>query len=120
MDPRDEDVRQAVRTGAAIEYPESDGEPMGETDTHVEVMLDLLPLLKDHFRGRDDVYVAGDNFIYYREGDPRTVVSPDLYVVFGVKPGLRRTFKVWEEDGHTPAFVLHAYQRAVQRHAANE
>lgn len=102
-----------ARPGAAQDqrldfYPESDGKPMGESDAHVEELADWsLAVLKDHFEPRQDrVYVAGNNFLFYREGDRRAVVSPDVYVVKGVPQRLRRSFKVWEEGGARPEFVL--------------
>lgn len=36
------------------------------------------------------MYVAGDNFFYHEEGNPRAVISPDVYVVRGVPKHLRR------------------------------
>ena len=42
-----------------IEYPESDGEPMAETDDHRDELAELVFTLKDHFRGQGDVYVSG-------------------------------------------------------------
>jgi Uma2 family endonuclease len=32
--------------------------------------------------------------------------SPDVFVVFGVSPRFRRSYKTWQENGKTPAFVL--------------
>lgn len=64
-----------------VEYPESDGKPMAETGIHVEELLNLLSSLIDRYQGVPDVYVAGNNFFYYVEGNPRYAVSPDVYVV---------------------------------------
>ena len=36
-------------------------------------------------RGRADVYVGSNNFLYYERGNPRAVVSPDVYVVVGAR-----------------------------------
>jgi Uma2 family endonuclease len=90
---------------AQVRYPESDGEPMAETDVHREQMLYLIEALKDHYRDRDDVYVAGNLFVYYEEGNPQAVLAPDVFVVFGVPDKRRRTYKVWEE-GQTPDVVF--------------
>lgn len=49
-----------------------------------------------------DVYVWGNLFLYYREGDPRACVAPDVFLIRGVgkrKENPRRTYKLWEEDG---------------------
>ncbi|MGE0706541.1 MAG: Uma2 family endonuclease [Planctomycetota bacterium] len=110
---RDRSLRETV------EYPESDGQPMGETDLHVHALVDALQLLSDHFAARDDVYVGANNFLYWTEGDPSCCVSPDTYVVFGVPPGRRRVFKTWVE-GRTPAFVLEITSRKTRRNDQRE
>lgn len=88
-----------------VHYPESDGKPMAETDVHRREMFDLIGALDDRFRDDPDVYVAGNLFLYYVEGDPRKVVAPDVFVVKGVPKGNRRTYKLWEE-GHVPCLVI--------------
>ena len=93
-----------------VEYPESDGEPMAETDVHRDEMLALIDALKWRFRKEPDVYVAGNNFVYYEEGTPKAVFSPDVYVVRGVPKGQRRTFKLWQER-HAPCFVMELSSR---------
>ena len=78
-----------------IEYPESDGEPMGETDLHRDWMTRIIDLLKQRYRGQR-VYVSGNLLVYYEEGDPTKHVAPDAFVVLECSPHRRRTFKVWE------------------------
>ncbi|HLX62510.1 MAG TPA: Uma2 family endonuclease [Planctomycetota bacterium] len=80
-----------------IEYPFSDGKPVAETDIHFDAIAALNALLKRFFKGRDDVYVASNNLIYYTEGDIGDRFSPDVYVVLGVKNYLRRTYLIWAE-----------------------
>ena len=48
-------------------YPESDGQPMGETGFHVNALLLLFQALRYYLAsiGRTDSYVAGDMFLYY-------------------------------------------------------
>ena len=41
-----------------IEYPESDGQPMGETDKHIQLMLDLRFVLDEFFRTTERVSTA--------------------------------------------------------------
>jgi Uma2 family endonuclease len=89
-----------------IVYPERDGKPMGETDRHVYCITNSISALAWHFAGRDDVYVAGNNFIYFEEGNPRACVSPDTYVVFGVPSGLRDTYFTWLNGDHLPGLVI--------------
>jgi hypothetical protein len=45
-------------------------------------------------------------FLYFVEGDPRSVVSPDVFVVKGVPKTVRRVYKFWEEGGRGPCFVI--------------
>jgi Uma2 family endonuclease len=97
-----------------VEYPESDGQPVAETDVHRDAMFDLIERLRLRYRDRDDVYVSGDNFVYFEEGNRRAVVSPDVYVVFGVPRGLRRVYKVWEE-GQPPTVVFELTSRSTRR-----
>lgn len=87
-----------------IEYPESDGKPMAESDVHLEVMLALIQGLRDHFSQTPDVYVAGNLLLYYEEGK-RSSVAPDVFVVRGVSNHKRDTYLLWRE-GQAPCFVL--------------
>jgi Uma2 family endonuclease len=88
-----------------IYYPESDGQPMAETDLHRDEMFDLIQALKRRYRDTADVYVTGNLFLYYAQGDPRAVVAPDVFLVKGVAKGQRRTYKLWEE-GRVPSLVI--------------
>ncbi len=98
-------MQKKLQAAPTIVYPESDGEPMAETDVHRDLMTDWIQMLKYHYRNKNDVYVSGNIFMYYVEGDPRHSVSPDVFVVFGVEKKRRRTYLTWEE-GSTPDFVL--------------
>ena len=81
-----------------IEYPESDGQPIGETDFHITATLLLLQMLRDHFGSHPQVYVASDLRFYYELGNPRAVKAPDILVVKGVGKHKRRVYKLWEES----------------------
>ena len=96
-----------------IEYPESDGVPMGETDLHIDETIDAREALKNQFRSDPTAYVAGNNLIYYEEGNPAARFSPDVYVVFGVPKRKRRIYKLWEEKV-PPAFVLEVTSRGTR------
>ena len=88
-----------------VDYPESDGEPMAESDLHRDEMVALIEGLKGRYADRQDVYVAGNLFVYYEKGNRAAVFAPDAMVVFGVEKKRRRTYKLWLE-GRVPAFVL--------------
>ena len=88
-----------------VEYPYSDGQPIAESDVHRKEMLDLIAALDRRYREEPEVYVAGNLFLYYRKGDPRSVVAPDVFLVRGVPKGDRKVFKLWEE-GRAPSLVI--------------
>jgi Uma2 family endonuclease len=98
-----------------IYYPESDGEPMAETDVHINTLIYLREALRDHFRDNPQVYVAGNLFLYYEEGDIRQVVAPDVFVVKGVPKGDRRTYQLWEEDDKGPQVVFEVSSRSTRK-----
>lgn len=88
-----------------VEYPYSDGQPMAESDLHRDEMVDLIKALQRRYQDQSDVYVAGNLFLYYRRGDPRSVVAPDVFLVRGVPNHQRKTYKLWEE-GRVPSLVI--------------
>ncbi|MDE0483572.1 MAG: Uma2 family endonuclease [Candidatus Poribacteria bacterium] len=77
-------MQKRIQSAPTIVYPESDGKPMAETDTHRDLMIDFIQMLKHHYRDDADVYVSGNLLIYYEKGNPRKSISPDVFVVFGV------------------------------------
>jgi Uma2 family endonuclease len=102
-----------------IYYPESDGEPMAETELHLDEMVYVWQSLKKRFRAQPDVFVGANLFLYYRKGDPAAVVAPDGFVVKGVPKRLpgnrkRRTYRLWEE-GQAPCFVLETTSASTRR-----
>jgi len=78
---------------------------MAETELHQEEMVDLITGLRRRYRETPDVYVAGNLFFYYVQGDPRAVVAPDVFLVQGVSKQRRRIYKLWEE-GEVPSLVI--------------
>jgi Uma2 family endonuclease len=67
-----------------VDYPETDGQPMTESDATRDYLVYCVEALRNHFQSRRNVYVSGNLFIYYRKGDPKSVISPDVFVIFGV------------------------------------
>ena len=83
---------------AEIDYPSSDGKPMAETPLHMAVMWTIIQTLIEWFDADPNVYVWGNMFLYYVEGDITKNVSPDVMIVKGVdKHKDRDVFKTWEE-----------------------
>ncbi len=90
-----------------IYYPTGDGKPMAEDVLHRKQMAYGCDALEYHFASRPDVCVAGNDFLYYEEGNPQARVSPDCYVAFGVEPKtIRHFYKIWEENGIAPAVIF--------------
>lgn len=78
-------------------YPETDGEPMAETDKHRDLLMELIEGLKRFYSEDAEVYVTGNIMFYYMEGIPEECVAPDVMVCFGIPKGDRRIYKLWEE-----------------------
>lgn len=89
-----------------ILYPETDGEPMAESDPARDYLIYGVESLKNYFREREGVYVSGNLYLYYEQGVRDAVVSPDVFVIFGVEDRPRISYKVWEEENRTPDWVL--------------
>ena len=90
---------------AAVDYPDADGQPVAETDFQRKPLWHAYDTLARRYRGRNNVYVSSNLFVYYEEGNPRAVVAPDVFVVFGAPDHDRRSYKLWEEP-KAPDFVL--------------
>ncbi len=96
-----------------IEYPESDGQPMGETDKHILLMMNLRFVLDEFFRTIERVYVGSNLMCYYVEGNPTKSISPDVFVVRGAEKGERRVYKFWEEPA--PQVVIELSSRKTRK-----
>jgi Uma2 family endonuclease len=88
-----------------VDYPDSDGRPMAESDFQREPLMYAVESLRIHFRDRPDVYVSGNMFVYYEQGNPKAVVAPDVFVVMGAPSHDRASYKPWQEP-KAPDFVL--------------
>ncbi|MEM8505737.1 MAG: Uma2 family endonuclease, partial [Cyanobacteria bacterium P01_D01_bin.1] len=74
-----------------------------------------VEVLRLYFQSRRQIYVSGNLFIYYEQGNPKAVVSPDVFVIFGVSPRQRKSYKTWQEDGKLPSFVLEITSGSTKR-----
>ena len=89
-----------------IDYPTTDGKPLGETEVHRDDMMDLIETLKHRFADVDDFYVSGNLLLYYIEGDKHRHVSPDVFVVRGVPKTPKRDYYLLWEEGHEPDLAI--------------
>jgi Uma2 family endonuclease len=91
------DPHHPPATAEEVFYPASDGEPMAETEVHLLLMVSLIVSLRNYFAGRR-VYVIGNMFLYYEEGNPKARKAPDIMIIKGVDPTVRRrSFHMWRE-----------------------
>src|SRR5487761_169039 len=91
---------------ADIEYPTGDGRPVGETPIHRDNLLIGVKTLERHFVNEPMVYVSGNMFVYYEQGNSRKHVSPDVFIALGVpKDTPRDAYFIWRER-HGLDFVV--------------
>lgn len=104
---------------AEIYYPESDripltdGRPTVETDTHRDLVADLIHALRERFRDDAQVYVTGNLLVHCEEGNPQTCVVPDVLVARGVQDHPRGVYNVWEE-GKGPDLVIEVTSKSTK------
>lgn len=98
--------------GGEMYYPESDGQPMAETDVHANLLIYLKKALEIFFAERENVYVTGNIMFYYVEGDPTQFISPDVMICFGVPKKDRTSYKTWEEEDISPSVVIEISSRS--------
>ena len=102
---------QAVNGGALrrtpgpdeLRLPSCEEEPVSQNSRQLAVITEGVGSLRLHWRGQQDIYVGGDQFVYWdRERPP---AAPDVFVAFGVSNRHRSSYVAWEE-GKPPDFVL--------------
>ena len=98
------------------EYPVTDGKPMAENTWQAATMRYAGDALAIHFRGR--AFVATDLLVYYRKDDKGATVAPDVMVVLGVDGSHCRTYRIWDEAGRAPDFVLEVISSTTQENDA--
>jgi hypothetical protein len=65
----------AIALSQPLDYPESDGRPMAETQVQGQAVLDLIHTLGRRYADVPDVYVWGNLLLYYVEGNPAALCS---------------------------------------------
>ncbi len=96
-----------------IVYPSSDGEPLAETSIHLDVIIAIVVSLRQYLGDR--AIVLSNQFLYYAQGYPRLRVAPDGMVIFGVPPGARDNYKIWQE-GAIPSVVFEITSAGTRNH----
>jgi Uma2 family endonuclease len=90
----------------AVEYPDSDGEPMADNTLQFRWIVTIQGGLDALFAQNPDVFVAGDLLWYPVQGKPTVRQAPDVMVAFGRPKGYRGSYRQWEEDGIPPQVVF--------------
>jgi hypothetical protein len=103
----------AFEADGPVYYPTSDGRPMAETDLHRDEIVDGIETLRMFFAGQR-VYVSGNILLYYKPGNKRRHVSPDLLVAKGLSPTRRDYYLLWEE-GKPPDVVVEYTSESTQQ-----
>jgi Uma2 family endonuclease len=94
-------------------YPVSDGEPLAETYDHLYAIIVILEVLRQYLTGQQATVLA-NQYLYYAQGLPNLRVAPDVMVIFGVEPGGRDSYKIWEE-GEVPRVVFEITSKGTQK-----
>ena len=100
-------------------------EPVPRTTRQAVAIVDCFDSLRQHWRGRLDVFVGADQFLYWdpayvpgqKGGNPP--MTPDVYVAFGVANRHRNSYVAWEE-GKPPDFVLEVASPSSRKRDARE
>jgi len=79
-----------------IYYPCGDGQPVAETFDHLYAILITIEVLRLYLQHKQ-ACILGNQFLYYEEGSSTKRCAPDVMVIFGVAPGSRDNYKIWEE-----------------------
>lgn len=105
-------MTSATSLNTEIDYPDSDGKPMAESDYQRPYVAYGTEVLNIFFADQPQVYVSGNLLIYYEEGNPKACVSPDVFVVLNRPKGKRSSYKVWQENNQYPDFILEITSRS--------
>ncbi len=112
-------ARDASRRASAADdditvYPVE--ERGGEEILHRWIVELLRPLVERWLAERRELALTGaDQFSYWRRGDTRKRVAPDVFVLPGVRPDRRiRSWKIWQ-DGVVPSFALEVVSQDVDK-----
>ena len=108
-----------------LRLPSCEDEPVPQNTRQLVAVVDGFDCLQRHWRGRRDVFVGSDQFVYWDKdydsgGNPdNSPAAPDVYVAFGVANRHRNSYVVWEE-GKPPDFVLEVVSPSSRREDEEE
>ena len=101
--------------------PDDDGEPL-ETPWHRAAMNLMIDVVGCHFHDREDFFVGGNMFVYYRqqqwseEAERPSFGGPDFFYVSGVERHRpRRYYAVWDEGGRYPNVIVELLSETTEK-----
>jgi hypothetical protein len=114
MTARSRNARRAAAAQDVTVYPVE--EKVGEELLQRWIVELLRPLIERWLAEKKVTALTGaDQFVYFRRGDTRGRVAPDVFVLPGVRSGRRiRSWKTWEEH-IVPSFALEVVSSDVDK-----
>ncbi len=95
-----------LRIPQAIDYPETDGQPMAENTIQYRWITTIREGVESMFPAPAEVFTEADLFWYPVEGHPEIVQAPDVLIAFGRPKGERGSYMQWLEGGIAPQVVF--------------
>ena len=99
-------LQARASTAQVDECPYSDGQILMDADPHANAIVAMSNQLRTRFEDSPDVCVAGSLAVFHRQGDEEAVVARDVFVAPGVENREQESYKIWEEGGVVPAFLV--------------
>ena len=105
--------------------PSCEDEPVPQNTVQAVAVEESFGALRQHWRGRRDVFVGQDQFLYWdpaydsRRNKKNPPAAPDVYVAFDVANRHHRSYVMWEE-GKPPDFVLEVVSPSSRRRDMKE
>jgi Uma2 family endonuclease len=69
-------------------------------------LTNLIWVLRTWFADDPQVYVSGNNLMYYVPGDKNRHVAPDVFVVKGIPKNKQRDYYLVWEEGRAPQLII--------------
>ena len=99
-------LKQHATQHEEVHYPIDDDEPLAESEHQLFPLTYAHAALTGWFEDDPTTWGGADMFLYYEEGVPSSVVTPDVFVVTQTHKRHRRNiFQTWVE-GRVPDLVL--------------
>ena len=108
-----------------LRLPSCEDEPVPQNTVQAVAIEEGFGALRQHWRGRRDVFVGQDQFLYWdpaydsRRNKKNPPAAPDVYVAFDVANRHHRSYVMWEE-GKPPDFVLEVVSPSSRRRDMQE